>query len=177
MIKKITHKPPRFHQDNSLYFLTFCTYRREDYLHRGEVPRMLIDNLKHYGDRLKELIAFTIMPDHIHLLIDVENQATLSNFLRDFKKYTSKEIKRILSINTDHIWQHGTMDHCIRFSWGNEDFHKHLEYIFYNSWKHLKTAPKDFPYHNFTEIVERGWIDKDFCDFQESTLPVVDIYE
>lgn len=177
MIRKITHKPPRFHEDYSSYFLTFCTFQRERYLHREGIPEMLIDNLTFYGNRLKQLLAYTIMPDHIHLFVEVNEETTLSHFLRDFKKRTSKEIKRILSIDTDHIWQHGTMDHCIRCSWTNNDLANHVQYIFYNSWKHLEIAPKDFRYHNFNQFVANGWLDHDFCSFNEAEFPLGKVYE
>ena len=177
MIKHITHKPPRLHQDNALYFITFCTYKREPLLHRKGIPEMLIDNLAFYGKRLKELIAYTVMPDHIHLLLDVVESKNLSAFLRDFKKFTSKEIKRTLDITNSHIWHGGSMDHCIRFSWTNNDLHNHLQYIFYNSWKHLNMTSKDFPFHNFIEVVEKGWLDIDFCAFDESVIVNRDIYE
>ena len=110
------------------------------------------------------MIAFTIMPDHIHLLIEIETVQSMSLFLRDFKKFTSHEIRK--QAVEEHVWQRGTMDHCIRTSLGNDDFENHLSYIFSNSWKHLGIRPKDFPYHNFNEIVKKGWLEDDFYDFE-----------
>ena len=124
---------------------------------------MIIKNIKFYSLRLKELIAYTVMPDHIHLMVNVDKVKHLSDYLRDFKKRTSKEIKNVLRVDTPHIWQRGTMDHCIRILPGNEDYINHLNYIFYNSSKHLEIIPKDFPHHNFGEAVEKGWIEEDFC--------------
>lgn len=59
------------------------------------------------------------------------------------------------------------MDHCIRVTPANEDYVNHIQYIFYNSMKHLGIIPKGFPFHNFKEAVEKGWIEEDFG----STLP------
>ncbi len=132
---------------------------------------MLIENLRFYGKRLRELIGYTIMPDHIHLLMEVEKVAHLSAFLRDFKKRAAKEIKTTLSLTQNHIWQRGTMDHCIRFSWSNKDFENHIRYLYYNCYKHLGIAPKDFPYHNFMDAVSKGWLDMDFFSFDETRLP------
>ena len=177
MIQRITDKPPRFHQDNALYFLTFCTFHRKPLLHQSNIPEMLIENLKFYSCRLQQLIAYTIMPDHVHLLVEVEDSNTLSVFSRDFKKRSAKEIKRQLFLTSKHIWQRGTMDHCIRFSWTNEDFHNHVQYLYFNSFKHLGIFPKDFPYHNFKIAVEQGWLDEDFWAFDESKLIHHKIYE
>jgi REP element-mobilizing transposase RayT len=70
------------------------------------------------------------MPEHIHLLVETDTVQSMSAFLRDFKKYTSREIKKYAI--DEHIWQQGTMDHCIRMSLQNEDFENHIHYIFYN---------------------------------------------
>jgi REP element-mobilizing transposase RayT len=166
-IKQISQKPPRWDQDNSIYFLTFCTFERKRYLHRQQIPEMIIDNIKFYSLRLKELIAYTVMPDHIHLMVNVDKVKYLSDYLRDFKKRTSKEIKNALRVDMSHIWQRGTMDHCIRVLPGNEDYINHLNHIFYNSVKHLGIIPKDFLFHNFDKVVQKGWLQKDFC----ATLP------
>ena len=158
MSRRVTRKPPRFQQDNSIYFLTFCTFRRSPVLLETGIPETLLENLRFYAPRLKNLIAYTIMPDHVHLLTEVETVFQMSAFLRDFKKRTSKEIKQKTG-QTIPIWQSGTFDHCIRSS---ADLENHLNYIFYNSWKHLEILPKDFPYHNFKEAVGKGWIEEDF---------------
>jgi REP element-mobilizing transposase RayT len=168
---KISKKPPRYKKDHSIYFLTFCTFKRHPYLHRNGIPEMLIENLKIYSDRIDELIAYTIMTDHIHLLISVKIVSDLSIFLRDFKKWTSLEIRRILKIEDRHIWQRGTMDHCIRWSWENKDFDNHLYYLLSNSFKHLHIQPKDFPYHNFWEFVKKGWVEEDFYAVDDIEVP------
>ncbi len=165
---KITRKPPRFHQDNSCYFLTCCTYQHRPILHQNDVPEILLHSLAFYIKHLEELLAYTIMPDHIHLLANVRIVPELSIFLRDFKKWTTREIKNMLDLDCKYVWQRGTMDHCIRVS--NNDFQQHLQYIFSNSWKHLGVPPKDFIYHNFSEIVSKGWLDDDFFDTNNEDL-------
>jgi REP element-mobilizing transposase RayT len=177
MIIRIANKPPRLHQDHALYFVTFCTYKRNAYLHQGQVPEMLIENLIFYCQRLRELMAYTIMPDHMHLIVEVEKSGDLSNFLRDFKKHTSKEIKKLLNLNEEFIWQRGSFDHSVRFSWTGHDLQNHVNYLFLNSWKHLQIAPADFPYHNFQAIIKRGWLEDDVCSFNEKVLKHGGLYE
>ena len=162
-VKPFSRKPPRWQNDNSIYFLTFCTFHRQKLLHKNQIPEFLIEELRFYSKKLKNMMAFTIMPDHIHLLVEIESIQSMSAFLRDFKKITSREIKKYAI--KEHVWQSGTMDHCIRTSLANEDLENHIYYIFYNSWKHLGVKPKDFPYHNFSEIVKKGWLENDFYDF------------
>jgi REP element-mobilizing transposase RayT len=138
---------------------------------------MIVENLTFYSKRLKQLIAYTVMPDHVHVMVYVETVAQLSGFLRDFKKRTSKEIKRLLDIDVPHIWQQGTMDHCIRLTPENQDYINHLHYIFYNSVKHLGIVPKSFAFHNFTEAVGKGWIAEDFCAAPPEFPAVFESYE
>jgi len=164
-MERFSRKPPRWKKDNSLYFLTLCTYKRKKYLHEDSVPDFLIEELFFYSKKVREMISYTIMPDYIHILIETETIQDMSDLLRDFKKYTSAGIKRLIGVQDVHIWQRGTMDHCIRQSMQNEDFENHLLYIYYNSWKHRGIKPNNFPYHNFNEIIKKGWIESDFFDY------------
>ena len=207
-------KPPRYQQDYSTYFLTFCTFKRLPILHEPGIPEFLVEELYFYEKKILKLVAYTIMPDHVHLMVEVENVKALSAFLRDFKKYTSAVLlKRLASesgrsrrssdrraevsvqhrsddrllhlsrrsndrlLHLDRVWQPGTMDHCIRMNWNGKDYENHLSYIFYNSYKHLGIAPKDFPYHNFMKFVEQGYFDEDFCSVDEKIDKGLNIYE
>ena len=174
---RITNKPPRWKDDFSIYFLTFCTFHYKKILHSQTIPFALIEDLKYYPKIIKELIAYTIMPDHIHLLVEIANVKTLSKILQFFKTHSSKKIQEMLGKSNGPIWQRGTMDHCIRESTANTDFENHLAYLFYFSRKHLGISPKDYPYHNFQEIVERGWLDEEFCEFPEKIEKKFAIYE
>ena len=176
MHTKISGKPPRYDRDISTYFLTFCTFDRKPLL-VGGVADLMVENIKFYSNRLEEMTAYTVMPDHVHLLVGVEKVKHMSDFLRDMKKHTSKEIKKKLSLGAVHVWQRGTMDHCIRISDSNDDFENHLYYIFYNSWKHLGTSPKNFLHHNFMQFVEKGMFDIDFYSFDESKHAAFKMYE
>lgn len=52
------------------------------------------------------------------------------------------------------IWQRRFWEHQIR---GDEDFHRHLNYIHYNPVKHgLVANPIDWPYSTFHRYVKQG---------------------
>jgi putative transposase len=173
-MKRFTHKPPRWKEDNAVYFLTFCTFHRRKLLHQKNIPDILVDDLRFYSKKVKEVIAYTIMPDHIHILVEVSSVKALSNFLQSFKTHSSKKIQERTGKNGCPIWQRGTMDHCIR---DDLDFDNHLSYLFYNSSKHLNISPNDYPYHNFKEIVKRKWLEGDFCSLIEMEDKEYEIYE
>jgi hypothetical protein len=117
------------------------------------------------------------MPNHIHLIIEVESADDLSIFLRDFKKFTSREIKKRCAEIIERVWQPGTMDHCIRMSWSGNDYQNHISYLFYNSYKHLGIIPKNYPYHNFRSFVLCGYFDEGFFDFDEEVHAEFKKYE
>ncbi|MCE9539034.1 MAG: transposase [Bacteroidetes bacterium] len=57
----------------------------------------IVESLK-YCQKYKglEIFAWCMMPSHLHLIIRAENDNKLSDILRDFKKFTSKEIIRLI---------------------------------------------------------------------------------
>jgi len=42
------------------------------------------------------LSGYVFMPNHIHVILYFENENRLSDYMRDFKKYTSGEIRRLI---------------------------------------------------------------------------------
>jgi putative transposase len=46
-----------------------------------------------------ELKAYVIMPTHIHMILILPDNTALSNVMRDLKKYSSVQIKRIIAEN------------------------------------------------------------------------------
>jgi len=57
----------------------------------------IVDSLK-YCQQCKglELYAWCLMPSHLHMIVAAEGDGNLSDVLRDFKKFTSKEIVRLI---------------------------------------------------------------------------------
>ena len=59
--------------------------------------KILADSLKFVINRGKaDLIGYVFMKDHIHLLLHLQKTKSIIAFVRDFKKFTSKEIHRLL---------------------------------------------------------------------------------
>jgi REP element-mobilizing transposase RayT len=119
---------------------------------------IVIDSLK-YCQLNKGLVIFgyCIMSNHIHMIARAEGEMTLSDILRDFKKYTSKAIiKAIAEIpesrkswmlshfkvagknnGRDHgfkFWQDGNHTELIQ---SNKFFNTKLDYIHNNPVKEL----------------------------------------
>ena len=58
---------------------------------------LLIDSLKFVLNKYNaDLISYVLMPDHVHLIVHIDNVKNLSSLMRDFKKYTSTRIRQKL---------------------------------------------------------------------------------
>ena len=75
-----------------IYFVTFAVVEWVDVFTRKEYQEIIINSLK-FCQKEKGLIIYAccLMTNHIHLIISSKNN-NLSDLLRDFKKYTSKNI-------------------------------------------------------------------------------------
>ena len=75
------------------YFVTITVVDWADVFTRKNHKLLLIDSLAHCQQN-KGLVIFgyCLMPSHLHMIAKAEGQYTLSDILRDFKKYTSKAI-------------------------------------------------------------------------------------
>lgn len=64
---------------------------------REKHVQVLIDNLNYYRNRHNfKLIAYVIMPEHLHLILWLLGKSSISDVMRDFKKYSSVQIKEEL---------------------------------------------------------------------------------
>lgn len=81
------------------YFLTLTVVKWIDLFTRREFKDVITDSLnycvKHKG---LELYAWVIMSNHIHFAGRVNTPHRMSDFLRDFKKFTSKRFIRLMEL-------------------------------------------------------------------------------
>ncbi len=86
--------------DGYNYFLTLTIIDWIDVFTRPEYKYIILDSLK-YSQKNKGLniYAWCLMSNHLHLIAGSKEGFHLSNILRDFKKFTSKEIVRTIQEN------------------------------------------------------------------------------
>ncbi len=121
------------YSSNGCYFITICTDKRKNLLSKivgGDdlgAPKKII--LKPYGKIVENYI---IMPNHIHLLILIDNYGlprssapTISNIISALKRFTNHDCHY-------KLWKRGYYDHIIR---NQSDFEYHWNYIEYNALK------------------------------------------
>ncbi len=61
-----------------------------------EYNLIIINSLKYLIDENKiRLFAYVIMPNHLHLVMYIPSGESIIDFMRDFKKFTSVEIRKL----------------------------------------------------------------------------------
>lgn len=83
----------RIGDQNGLYYLTFSTVEWLDVFTRKRYKDIVVESLK-YCIQTKglELYSWVLMSNQIHLIARAKEGYKLSDILRDFKKFTSKQI-------------------------------------------------------------------------------------
>ncbi len=83
----------RIQNTEGLYFITFATVQWVDVFTRSTYVNIVLESLK-YCQKEKGLRvhAWCIMSNHLHLMISTKMNHHPSDVLRDFKKFTSKQI-------------------------------------------------------------------------------------
>ena len=83
----------KIRDEQHLYFLSFAVVAWVDVFTRRAYKDIFLDSLKHCQiQKGLELYAFCIMPNHVHLLAGVKEGSSLSDVLRDLKKFTAYAI-------------------------------------------------------------------------------------
>lgn len=83
----------------AIHFITFAVVEWVDVFSRKEYRDIVLDSIRFcQQDKGLLLHCWCIMSNHLHLVISTRNE-NLSDVLRDFKKYTSKQIIKAISEN------------------------------------------------------------------------------
>jgi len=90
----------RFSNDSNLYFVTLTIVDWIDIFTRNEYKEWIIEQII-YSQKNKglQLFAYVIMTNHIHMVARVNEGQSMSDFLRDFKTFTSKELYKLIINN------------------------------------------------------------------------------
>jgi REP element-mobilizing transposase RayT len=86
------------------------------------------DNLLHFDGERYRLIAWVVMPNHVHALIDLPPGTSLDAVVHSWKSYTAKHINRLID-GTGTLWQREYWDRYIR---DMEHLQKTIAYIDHN---------------------------------------------
>jgi len=154
----------------SFYFCTStivewqCLFKEERY------SQVIIESLN-YCRTNKGLLLFglVIMPNHIHYMVSTREGYNLSNIIRDFKRYTSTQMTKLLESDNERLFfyifrkagkKQGTKikiwkdDYHPEAILSDKWFYKKMEYIHYNPiQKGFVMNPEDWKYSS-----ARNWL-------------------
>ena len=155
------------YNQNGAYFITICTQDRKKILSKisvgtgvldcplihllphGKIADKYIRQLDDFYDHIS-VDQYVIMPDHIHILLSVQNgqsgtpvptsndkidnkNSTLSKFVSTFKRFCNKEYG-------ENIWQSRYYDHVVR---NQQDYDEIWQYIENNPRKWVTQNVRD----------------------------------
>ena len=96
----------RHSQPNQIYHVITNTKNRQPIFKNHHYARTLIHQLMAQQPHASTL-AFVVMPDHLHWLLQINQKQTLSTILKNVKAKSAQAIGQ-------PIWQAGYYDHAIR---------------------------------------------------------------
>ena len=108
---------------NQAYLVTAVTASRKPVFTSFAAARLAVRTFHDKGIvRNAQTLAFVVMPDHVHWLLQLENDGNLSDTVRLFKAKVSRILRQ-------RIWQRGFHDHALR---AEEDMRDIARYIIAN---------------------------------------------
>jgi 1-hydroxy-2-methyl-2-(E)-butenyl 4-diphosphate synthase len=100
----------------------------ECWLKRPEIATLLLRAMRHFdGDRYT-LHAWSIMPNHVHVIVQPIGEQKLEKILHSWKSFTAKEANDLLE-RSGGFWQEEYYDHILR---DGEDLENQLRYVLEN---------------------------------------------
>jgi len=83
------------------------------WLREPEVARIVEDSLLHFDGTRYQLIAWTIMPNHVHALIEPRDGYSLGHIVSSWKRFSARMANRLLG-RSGSFWQDDYWDTYIR---------------------------------------------------------------
>ena len=125
------------------YLLTFCTFERRAAFSDGTVASAVLKQFRRTATRFQfSLLAYCLMPDHVHLLV---KGASSGSDLQQFAKSAKQSSGQLGATRGFRpLWQEGYHDHVIR---PEESLYAMARYVLENPVKAgLVTCATDYPY-------------------------------
>lgn len=153
-------------------FITIVTFNRNPILINN--VQLLRESFKKAKQKHNfEIFASVILPDHMHLILNLDDSSDYSsiisliktNFSKNIDEHELSNIKEKLTESKikkreKGVWQRRFIEHTIR---DDKDLYNHLNYIHYNPVKHgVVKNVKDWEYSSFQKFVKKKWYEVDW---------------
>lgn len=119
---------------DAAYFLTFTLVGWIDVFTRKELCDILIKNLKKaQKEHAVAIYSYVIMSSHVHLIAQKLDDKLLSDWVRDFKSCTAKELVKAIRIE-DYESRRSWLDYL--FKYFAKFYKQNAEYMFWQKTSH-----------------------------------------
>lgn len=133
------------------------------FMRDDRVAQIVKDTLFYYDGKKYKIIAWCIMPNHVHILIEVFNGFSLSEIIHSWKSFSANQINKLLN-RTGQVWMMEYFDRYIR---DYDHFEKVVNYIHNNPVKAgLVKSPSEYRWSSAYEGVCGVGV-------QASSLPII----
>jgi len=106
-----------------------------------------------------KLIAWVLLPDHLHFVIDPRTQ-DISRLMQRIKLSFARLYRERRDQSANRVWQRRFWDHVIR---DQKDMNVHIDYIHYNPVKHgYVHSPFEWEHSSVHEYKERSLYPSDW---------------
>jgi type I restriction enzyme R subunit len=116
-------------------------------LSNQELSAIVAASLLHFDGSRYHLGDFVVMPNHVHLLVQLLGDTRLTNQCKSWKRFTATEINRYLQ-KRGHFWQDESFDHLVR----NEDEFAYIREYIANNPSRARLRTGQFLYHRCQTI-------------------------
>ncbi len=119
----------RWSHPGNLYFITTATARKQPFFGKAELAQIIFDSLEWLQAQGRaDIVCCVVMPDHLHMVVQLGQGQTLSALMDSFKGFTGRRINEAAK-RDGPVWQEQYYDHCIR---RDEDLNEIIRYCHEN---------------------------------------------
>jgi ATP-dependent DNA helicase RecG len=160
---------PHWTMEGTTYFVT---YRAVSALVEQE-QEIVFKHLQDGNERFYELLAAVVMPDHVHLLLRVHSESSLSKTMQGIKGVSARKINDYRGASQQRIWQDESFDRIVR---SDDELHEKIRYMYNNPVKAgLVTEPETYKFWFLQSLAEEQSKEKkEQAQTEVSVLPSSD---
>lgn len=147
-------RPKHFSIDNGIFFLTVrCAQGVKPFLNGTACETCLIVLREKLDDFNSALFAYVLMPDHMHLLLQLPEKITLNKLMNHINGASARKINDVLGTSGKKFWQGGFHDVYVRKP---RDFAIKVNYIHNNPVKAgIAQNPEDYVFSSAKYYVRK----------------------
>ncbi len=108
-------------------------------LREPRCAEIVANALRHFDGGRYDLLAYAVMPNHVHAVVQPRQDHSLDKILHSWKSFTAHEINKHLG-RSGTVWQAQYYDHLVR---GEQDLGNQIRYVMQNP---AKAGMPDWPW-------------------------------